>query len=571
MKIDKLVGTRFKQKPSDCDIESHAIMMRGGYMKNVSNGIFSFYTPLVRIVKNLEQIIRDEMDMLNGQEVLFPIVLPASFGEKLERYDGLGDKLISFTDHSKNPLVYGLAYEEAAVNLVRDYGNSYINYPFMIFQIQTKVSDEPRVKGGLIKSREFSTKDAYSFHVSRDDLSEFYEKIVQAYKRIFDKAGVSNVIPVLSSSGMFDDTISHEFVFMTSVGDDFIAICNECNYRSNLEAAECIVENNRDDFSDSLVLEHTPGVTTVDEVCEFLKRPKNKVCKAVVYQKNDGNYVIVFIRGDLDISEFKLKNHIRCDIHPAILDDSSGLCAGYMGPYKLSINKGNTILFDKSLLGANNLLCGANQTEYHFTGLDISRDVGEIEYFDFAEIIDGGTCPICNKQSISISRGIKVGSVIQTNTKYTKTLDMQYLDKNGQPNFPLMGIYKIEVDKLIAAICEANHDEYGPMWPPHLSPWQVHLCAVRSDDAEVKSVADNLYSELIENGLSVIYDDRSVSAGVMFSDADLLGAPLRVIVSPRNIKENCCEIVSRDKNISCKQAVESSKEKIIELVKNMIL
>lgn len=566
MKLKNLIGDRFKEKPSDCVIDSHALMLRGAYMKNVANGIYSSYLPLRRITRKIEQIIREEMDLIDGQEVLFPVVLPASLWQESGRYETVGNELVRFHDRNKSPLVLGMTHEEAAVSLVREYGQTYSKYPFMIYQIQTKFRDEARPRGGLIRVREFTMKDAYSFHTSQEDLEEYYMRCFRAYENIFSRVGIPEVISVASDSGMMGGNISHEFMLLADVGEDSIVICKECDYRANMEAAESIVLNKKDDISEQLTLVHTPNIHTIEDVCIFLKSSEEKSCKAVVYQKNtDDSYVVLFIRGDLDVNETKLTNHLGCDIHPAVITKESGLNAGYIGPYNLSGNF--TILFDKSLEHTNNLSCGANMEEYHYTGLDISRDIGDVVYNDFAKITEGGICPKCGKSSISISRGIEVGNIFQLGTKYTKAMNMQYIDNNGVSNYPIMGCYGIGVGRLAASVCEANHDEYGPIWPMSIAPWQVHICAVRSDNQEVKDYADKLYSELQEKGIEVIYDDRNVSAGVMFSDADLLGIPIRIIVSPRNMKDECCEIVSRDKSIHHKEALETVCSKVIELIK----
>lgn len=569
MKFDKLVGERFRERPADCAIDSHAIMIRGGYIRHVANGIFSSYLPFRRIARKIEQIIREEMDKVDGQEVQFPVVMPASLWSESGRYESVGNELLRFDDRNGSPHVLGMTHEEAAVHLVREYGQTYAKYPFMIYQIQTKFRDEARPRGGLIRVREFTMKDAYSFHTSQEDLERYYEKCFKAYERIFERAGIPEVIAVASDSGMMGGNLSHEFMLLTPVGEDSIAIC-ECGYRANVEAAECIVSNKREEVSEQLALISTPNAKTIEDVCALLNAPKEKSCKAVVYEKENSGYVILFIRGDLDVNETKLTNYLKCEVRPAVISEESSLCAGYIGPYDLKADKNTAVLFDKSLEGANNLICGGNKYEYHYTGLDMSRDIPNAHYSDFAKITNGGICPKCAKTTISISRGIEVGNIFQLGTKYTKAMGMQYLDGNGQPNYPLMGCYGIGIGRLAASVCEARHDDYGPVWPMAIAPWQVHICAVRSDDSEVKKTADNLYGELMENKIEVIYDDRPVSVGVMFSDADLLGVPLRVIVSPRNIKENCLEIVSRDKKLSYKQPLESGTEKIIEIVNDMI-
>ena len=335
-----------------------------------------------------------------------------------------------------------------------------------------------------------------------------------------------------------------------------------------MEAAENIVQNERDEDSRPLELVHTPDMHTIEDVCEFLGSPKEKSCKAVVYQKDaDNSFVVLFLRGDLDVNETKLTNFLGGGVHPAAITEESGLHAGYIGPCGLEGKF--TVLYDRSLQGANNLSCGGNRPEYHFTGLDMERDLPGAVYHDFAKVLEGGVCPSCGKHSLTVSRGIEVGNIFQLGTKYTKAMNMTYLDQEGVSRHPLMGCYGIGVGRLAASVCEAHHDEYGPIWPISIAPWQVHLCAVRSDDPEVRECADRLYNELLQQGIEVIYDDRNVSAGVMFSDADLLGVPVRVIISPRNLKESCCEIAARDKSFSCKKPLEEAVREICERVHTM--
>lgn len=569
MKLEKLVGDRFKERPSDCVIDSHALMLRGGYMKYVANGIYSSYLPLRRITRKIEQIIREEMDRIDGQEVQFPVVLPASLWQESGRYESVGNELMRFSDRNGAPLVLGMTHEEAAVQLVREYGQSHNKYPFMIYQIQTKFRDEARPRGGLIRVREFTMKDAYSFHTSQADLEAYYDRCFHAYQRIFARAGVPEVVPVASDSGMMGGNLSHEFMLLTPVGEDSIAICENCGYRSNLEAAESIVENQRDETSHPLELVYTPNIHTIEDICGFLGTPQKKSCKAVVYQRNtDNSYVVLFLRGDLDVNETKLTNFLGCGIHPAVIDEECGLHAGYIGPYGL---KGDlTVLFDRSLQGANNLSCGGNQEAYHYTGLDMEREFPSAVYHDFAKIAENGICPHCKKPDIHISRGIEVGNIFQLGDKYTRSMQMAYLDQNGESHHPVMGCYGIGIGRLAASVCEAHHDNYGPIWPISIAPWQVHLCAVRADDPAVRACADQLYEDLQGKGIEVIYDDRNISAGVMFSDADLLGVPIRVIVSPRNLRENCCEIVTRDKSICQKVPVADTVARATALTESLL-
>ncbi len=568
MKIDKLVGDRFKERPSDCAIDSHALMVRGGYMKNVANGIFSQYPPLKRVTAKIENIIREEMDAIDGQEVLFPVALPGSLWEESGRFESVGSELLRFKDRNNSQMVLGMTHEEAAVHLVREYANTYTKYPFMIYQIQTKFRDEARPRAGMIRVREFTMKDAYSFHTSQEDLEQYYDECYKAYQRIFARAGIPEVAVVASDSGMMGGSISHEYMLLTPVGEDSIVLCKECDYRANMEAADCIIENNQTLPQAELTLVDTPDKHTIEEVCDFLKLPVENSCKAVVYQRNeDDSYVVLFLRGDLEANETKLTNYLGCAIHPAVITDECGLAAGSIGPYALEGDY--TILYDKSLEGIANLCCGGNVDGKHYTGLDLARDMEGVTFGDFAKAIDGGVCPCCGKKTLKIERGIEVGNIFQLGTKYTESMGMEYTDAEGNTHNPIMGCYGIGVGRLAASVCEVRHDEYGPIWPISIAPWEVHLCCMRADDEECKAFADNLYKELQKRHIEVIYDDRNVRAGAMFSDADLLGVPVRAVVSPRNMKNGCVEIATRDKAVSKQATLDDAVTEIENLVKEL--
>lgn len=568
MKIDKLVGDRFKERPSDCAIDSHALMVRGGYMKNVANGIFSQYPPLKRVTAKIEKIIREEMDGIDGQEVLFPVALPGSLWEESGRFESVGSELLRFKDRNNSQMVLGMTHEEAAVHLVREYANTYTKYPFMIYQIQTKFRDEARPRAGMIRVREFTMKDAYSFHTSQEDLEQYYDICFKAYQRIFARAGIPEVAVVASDSGMMGGNISHEYMLLTPVGEDSIVLCEECDYRANMEAADCIVESNQTMAQAEVTLVDTPDKHTIEEVCDYLKLPVENSCKAVVYQRNeDDSYVVLFVRGDLEANETKLTNYLGCAIHPAVITEECGLVPGSIGPYRLEGDY--TILYDKSLEKVANLCCGGNIDGKHYVGLDLARDIKNVTFGDFAKAVDGGICPCCGKKSLKIERGIEVGNIFQLGTKYTKAMGMEYTDAEGNTHNPIMGCYGIGVGRLAASVCEVRHDEYGPIWPITIAPWEVHLCCVRADDEECKTFADQLYKELQKRHVEVIYDDRNVRAGAMFSDADLLGVPVRVIVSPRNMKNGCVEIATRDKSISKQAAREEAVAEIENLVKEL--
>ena len=568
MKLRNLVGDRFKERPADCVIDSHAFTIRGGYIKYVANGIYSLYPPMKRITRKIEEIIREEMDAIGGQEVLFPVALPGSLWEESGRFESVGEELLRFKDRNGSQMVLGMTHEEASVQLVREYGQTYTKYPFMIYQIQTKFRDEARPRAGLIRVREFTMKDAYSFHTSQEDLDRCYDTFYHTYNRIFQRAGVPEVIAVQSDSGMMGGSVSHEYMLLADAGEDSIVICPECGYRSNMEAAPNKVVNEGGLEMGELEKVYTPHCKTIEEVVDFLGVPVEYSCKAVMYQKNSNDeYVIVFLRGDYEVNETKLTNYLGEKVHPAEITEESGIAAGFTGPYQLKADC--QVIYDASLEGIQYLTCGANEENYHYKGLNIPRDLGEVEYADVSKIKTGGICPCCVKKTIQVKRGIEVGNIFQLGTKYTKSMNMTYTDADGSVKYPVMGCYGIGVGRLAASVCEARHDDNGPIWPISIAPWQVHLCCMRVDQEACKTAADKLYEDLQKAGVEVLYDDRDIRAGAMFADADLLGVPVRVVVGPKNLKNGQLELVTRDKRISKLIDLENAVTEIQEVIRQL--
>ena len=565
MKVSVLLGERYKNAPADCIVESQALMVRGGYIKQVGSGIYSLFTPAKRIMNKIEDIIREEMDAIDGQEVMFPVVMPASLWRESGRFDSIGSELLRFKDRSGNDMVLGMTHEEAAVQLARDTAQTYTKYPFMIYQIQTKFRDEPRARGGLIRVREFTMKDAYSFHRTQEDLEQYYEKCYKAYERIFERCGLKNVVAVKSDSGMMGGKVSHEFMLLTDIGEDTLVICDDCDYRSNMEAADSITVNDEKYPAQALSELHTPGVKTIDQLCGKVGRKSKYFCKAVVYRVNeDDSHVVVFIRGDLEVNETKLRNYLGKEIHPAADIDESLLTPGFIGP--VGISKEVKVVYDDSLKGAHNLVCGANKTDYHLTGLDLERDVEGVTYVSVAKAVSGGICPKCGRRSLKIKKGVEIGNIFQLGTKYSEVMGLRYSDENGELQTPIMGCYGIGVGRLCACICQENRDNFGPVWPKSVAPWQVEVCALRADEQAVKECAEKLVKDLEDMGVQVLYDDRPVSAGFMFSDADLLGVPVRAIVSPKNIDGGVIEIATRDKSVRVNVPMAEALGKIKELI-----
>ena len=568
MKVKNILGERFKERAFD--IESQNLMTRGGYMKQVGNGIYSLFTPAKRIQNKIERILREEMDAIDGQEVLFPVVMPATLWQSSGRFTSIGKELLRFKDRGGADMVLGMTHEEAAVQMAMNVAGTYQKYPFMIYQIQTKFRDEPRARGGLIRVREFTMKDAYSFHTTQEDLEAYYERAYRAYERIYARAGVPEVLAVKSDSGMMGGKVSHEFMLLTDIGEDSIVLCPECGFRANMEACDAITENAADETLEPLTEVFTGEAKTIEEVGAFLKVKAEKTCKAVVYQRNaDDSYVLIFLRGDREVNETKLTNYLKAEIHPALDVENANLAAGNIGPVSLETKA--TVLFDRSLVGATNLVCGANKPEYHFTGFTPARDLpADTEYPDLGKAVEGGVCPNCGRHSLTVRRGIEVGNIFQLGKRYTEAMGMTYDAENGERKNPIMGCYGIGVGRLIASVCEARHDDYGPIWPITIAPWQVEICALRIDDPAVREAADRLYRDLEDAGVEVLYDDRPVSAGVMFSDADLLGAPVRVVISPKTLSRNAFELAARDKSFRLDVAIDTAAETVEAKVKELI-
>lgn len=563
MKVSELLGERYKDRVAE--IESQNLMVRGGYIKQVGNGIYSLMPPARRIHNKIEAILRQEMDKIDGQEVLFPVTMPATLWQASGRWESVGKELLRFKDRSGADMVLGMTHEEAAVHMAMNVASTYQKYPFMIYQIQTKFRDEPRARGGLIRVREFTMKDAYSFHTSQKDLERYYKRCYRAYERIYARVGIPEVVAVASDSGMMGGKVSHEFMLLTDIGEDTIVLCPECGYRANMEAADCIVHNDPDEAMAPLEKVATYDNKTIEDVCSFLHGSAEKSAKAVVYQRNeDDSYVLVFVRGDLEVNETKLRNYLKAEVHPAVEIDHAGLVAGAIGPVNLA--KGITVVYDRSLEGTRNLICGANEEGYHFTGLNMDRDVPNAEYVDVAKATVGGVCPKCGKHSLTIKNGIEVGNIFQLGRRYTESMGMTYDDEKGNRVNPIMGCYGIGVGRLMASVCEEHHDQYGPVWPISIAPWEIEICALRADQAHVKEEANKLYKSLMDEGYEVLFDDRTVSAGFMFSDADLLGSPVRIVISPKTLDRGVVEIVTRDKTIKEDVPLECAMQRTKEIV-----
>lgn len=569
MLLSKLCSVRTKDVPADAKMASHKLLLRAGYMKQVANGIYTLTALGQRACLNIENIIRDEMNRLDGQEVKFPVVMPKELWDMSGRYSSIGSEMARFEDRAHHKMLLGMTHEEASVHLAKNWVTSYTQLPFMIYQIQTKFRDEPRSRGGLIRVREFTMKDAYSFHTSYEDLNNYYMQVHQGYENIYNKIGLKNFISVKSDTGMMGGSVAHEFMSINDFGEDELVLC-DCGYKSNQEVAECVQENlSRETPAGEIKEIFTGKAKTIDEVLNLpnINKDIKHTIKAVAYAiKGEDGIVVAFIRGDKEVNEAKLKKVTKKDIVPFSAENDGRLCAGNIGPVGLNLDIDSIIVYDKSLEGTVNMLCGANKAEYHIDNVCINRDLKNIEFFDIAKVQDGDLCPLCKTGHVKITHGIEIGNIFQLGTKYTSSMDMTVHGADGREFNPIMGCYGIGVGRSLACIVEDNHDDYGIIMPKSIAPYKVHICPLRLDNEVVKNNAEKLYSQLEGSGISCIYDDRDVSAGNKFADADLLGMPIRIVVSQKGLDEGLVEIKDR----ATGEVTKVKLEQCVSTIQNML-
>ncbi len=566
MKLSKLVGERTKETPAGVISKSHEYLLRAGYIKQVCNGVFSLFNPAYRVQAKIVNIIREEMDKIGGQEVLLPVLMPRELWDESGRYSSIGSEMFRLKDRSSHDMVLGMTHEEAALHLVKNTVKSYDQLPFMVYQIQTKLRDEPRARAGLIRVREFTMKDAYSFHTTKEDLEEYYNIVKDAYFKIYKRMGMKNVVSVKSDSGMMGGKIADEFMLITDIGEDSLAVCDSCDYSANVEVGESILDNYSSEEKTSELI-NTGDCKTIEEICKLLDIEPYQTCKAVCYYlAKSKKYVIVYIRGDLEVNEIKLKNLLKEEVVPISVDHPK-IVAGYIGPKDYKEDDIITI-YDISLKDEKCLVVGANAKPYHIKNFSFNRDFIPEKFENISKVKEGQCCAKCGRGKLKIVRGIEIGNIFQLGTKYTESMKMTIHDENGKEIYPIMGCYGIGVGRCLASIVEENCDEKGIIWPYNVAPWQIYLCPLRLDDELVLKTSENLYNKLQNFGYEVIYDDRNISAGNKFADSELMGIPIRIVVSPRSLENNSIEIVVR--KTGEKFMCELNDEKINSLLKEIV-
>ncbi len=564
MRLSQLFGKTQREIPSEADTASHQLLLRAGMIMQVAAGVYSYMPLGWRVLKKIENIIREEMDNAGGQELAMPVLQPVELWQQTGRDQSFGKGLFTLLDRRERTLVLGPTHEEVLTQMVSHHVQSYRDLPQLLYQIQTKFRDEPRPRGGLIRVREFIMKDLYSFDVDEDGLEVSYQKMVQAYRNIYDRCALPALF-VEADSGAIGGKDSHEFMLIAENGEDEVIRCDSCQYATNVDKAVSVKRQIKPEKPLPLEEVATPGMKTIEELANFLNMPKDHTLKAVFYAA-DGQVVFAMIRGDLDVNEVKLQRLLKCtDLHLATEAEVSaaGISAGYASPMGL---KGIKIVADDSVTGGINFVAGGNKPDIHIKNVNYPRDFKADIVVDIARVGEGDACPKCGGMLKSMP-GIEIGHVFKLGTFLSNALGANFIDEKGDSRPIIMGCYGIGLGRLLAAAVEHYHDDKGIIWPLSIAPYQVYLCPLYREDTNVVEVAERLYRELQSAGLEVLFDDREESPGVKFNDADLLGIPLRVTVSPRTLQNNNVEMKWRAEKESQLVLRDEAVAKIKELVK----
>jgi len=537
-----LLRTR-REDPTDAEIPSHKLLLKAGFIRQVAAGVFDFSPIAFRVMAKIMEVIRQEMNRIGGQELLMPVLNPASLWIETNRYDAVGAELIRFTDRRGTGMCLAMTNEETVTDLARGYVSSWRDLPFMLYQIQTKIRDEARPRGGVMRVREFLMKDAYSFHRDFNDLGAYYEHVYNAYLRIFTRIGLSPV-PVEADTGAMGGSASHEFLQQSQVGEDTFAHCEKCGMASNVEKAEVVSKPAPAANQPPAEEVHTPNMMTIDDLTSFFGVGHDRFLKAVAYDA-DGAIVVAFINGAYEINETKLKN--RLGATELVVADSrkltdAGIVPGFISP-RIAGLKGVTVLFDRTVPTRPAYVMGGDRVDYHVKNAVAGRDFAVPDTVDIASVREGDPCPRCASGTIHLVRGIELGHTFQLGTKYSDSMGLTYLSEEGKSHPVVMGCYGIGVERAMASIIEANNDEKGIVWPVTTAPFDVTVLPLGAD-GDVVGAADRV-TRALSQACSVLLDDRQESAGVKFADSELLGIPVRVVVSKKLVAKREVELKVR--------------------------
>ena len=571
MRASNLYAPTLRNTPAEAEIVSHQLMYRAGMIRKVAGGMYTFLPLGWRVIRKIEQIIREEMDAAGGQEIMMPILQPGELWQESGRWSAYGAEMMRMKDRHGRDFCLGPTHEEMITDLVRDELHSYKQLPVMLYQIQDKFRDERRPRFGLMRSREFIMKDLYSFDKDPEGMMVSYQKMYDAYSKIYTRMGLE-YRPVEADSGAIGGGHSHEFTVLADAGESNIAYCSQCDYAASDEKAELKPETMPTE--DALPLEKvsTPGTNTIESLCDFLKIPAEKTIKAVAYQTDTDELVLVFIRGDHDVNEVKVLNQVEGALELRMADEdviqAAGGCPGFMGP--IGIKKGTHVFVDASVMNVQNGVTGANEKDVHYKNVNPQRDFDKdaIVISDFRMVKEGDPCPHCGAP-MKMTRGIEAGQVFALGTKYSAAMGATFLDEQGKEQPLYMGCYGIGVGRTMAAAIEQNNDKDGIVWPRAIAPFEVVVAVVNAKKDDQLAYGEEIYKECQAAGIDTLLDDRKERAGVKFKDCDLIGYPLRVTIGPKAVEGDTIEIKIRKTGevLTCQRGEYLAK--VQELLKNL--
>src|SRR5437588_4660419 len=578
MRVSEQLTKTLREVPRDSEGGNQELLVRGGFIRQLTSGVYSYLPLGNRVIRKISQIVREEMDRAGGQEMSMPVIQPKDLWDKQpasgpSRTEAMGDVLFKLKDRKGREMVLAPTHEEVIMTLVSEFVRSYRDLPQLIYQIQTKMRDEPRSRGGLLRTREFIMKDLYSFDADQEGLDISYQAMAEAYRRTFTRCGL-HFIAIEADSGAIGGKDSQEFIAVTEAGEDDAMVCDNCKYAAKREKAEVVRTELPREQEGTLEEVYTPGIMTIADLANFLHIPEAKTMKSVCYVAG-GRLVLTVVRGDLEINEVKLTNALyhaginASDLHLATSEEleKAGIIAGYTSP--LGKDERLFIIADPSLKMGNNYVAGANRVDYHIKNVNYPRDFRVDVWEDIASAFAGATCVRCGG-TLHAVRGSEVGHIFKLGTKYSELFDATYLDAEGVAHPMLMGCYGIGVGRIMATLVEQSHDEKGIIWPFSIAPYHVALLGLDLDKPEPGVAAEQLYTELTAAGVEVLYDDRAESAGVKFNDADLVGLPIRAVVSRRSLKNGGIELKLRSQKesriVAMSDAVRVIQEEILQRV-----
>ena len=545
MRLSNLFFTTLRDDPVEAEMPSHRLLLRAGYVRQLGSGIYSLLPLGFRVNKRVEQVIREEMDRIGSQEMEMPVVHPADVWRASGRYFKIGPELVRFKDRGERDMVLAMTHEEVVAILLRDIVQSYRQLPMMVYHFQTKFRDEPRSRGGLIRVREFIMKDAYSCDRDEAGLDQSYRLQYEAYERIFKRLGLE-AIAVGADVGIMGGSGAHEFMVLNDYGEDTLVLCDQCGYAENQQIAE--MRKTDPEPEDPLPMEdvETPDATTIEALATFLDVPRSRTAKAAFFVAGDGRFVVAIVRGDYDVNETKLVNAIKATggLRPALVEEitARGMQAGYGSPLGA---RDAIVVVDELVLRSPNLVAGANRVGWHVRNVNVPRDYTPDVVADITNVREGDLCIRCGSP-VKLRQGIEVGNIFKLGTDFSESIGSFYLGEDGERHPIVMGSYGIGIGRNVACIVEAHHDDKGIIWPAEVAPYAAHLVSIGAGrDPQVDQVAERLHAHSIETGREILWDDRDESPGVKFTDAELLGMPWILTVSPRSLAAGGIEVTER--------------------------